>query len=182
MNKGTALATGEFVLYLNAGDELHHSLDIEAVIGYLRGTSADVSWMICIEKYPDGKEVRLKTRHPRWAWYCMPASHQVTFFRRTALGAAPYDTRYRIAADYDLVCRLIKAGRPTDTTDRVAAISYRGGVSHTEVSLSLEEENNVRLNHFNISPVFSRMIMGFKAFNLRLARVASLRAWWRRRI
>jgi len=107
MNKGTCFASGDYVLYLNAGDELHPEFDIDKFFLLADTTHAEMIWGQCMECYENGKTIQIKTRSVSWAWYCMPVCHPATFFRRDSIGDHPYDAWFRIAGDYDLICHLL---------------------------------------------------------------------------
>jgi len=179
MNKGTRLVVGDYVLYLNAGDELHPEFNLQAIEG-LTQTAPAMIWGRCQERYENGSLIQVKTRSPSWAWYGMPVSHQAIFFRRDILGDTPYDSSFQIAADYDLVCRLLCSGAEVQQLDSVVSIFHRGGLSHISGDVSREEENQVRLKYFHV-PVFAgKAIKNFKGMNARLAKIAWLRRLWRR--
>ena len=99
MNKGTRLTSGQYVLYLNAGDELHEDFEPEPVVAALEGSQPAMLMGRCVVRYTNGQEVELKTRSSAWTWYGMPASHPAILFKRQLLGEAPYDTSFRIASE-----------------------------------------------------------------------------------
>ena len=180
MNKGTRLAKGDYVLYLNAGDELYTHFDPGDLKELLGESRPEMIWGRCQERYKSGALVQVKTRSPAWTWYGMAAYHPAIFFRRDLLGQAPYDTAYKIAADYDLVCRLIGAGAQVIMLKAVVSIFHHGGLSDTQGDATREEENRIRLKYFNI-PVFAgNLIKGIKGLNARISRVAWFRRLWRR--
>ncbi|MCL2333079.1 MAG: glycosyltransferase [Actinomycetia bacterium] len=60
----------------------------------------------------------------------MPLSHPATFIRAGVYRAyGLYDTRYRIAADYDLLYRFIRAGVSSHSIPEVLVFMREGGVS-----------------------------------------------------
>ncbi len=182
MNKGTAAARGDYLLYLNAGDELHPGFRPDDLFRDLGDRSPAMIWGACIERYRGGQTIAVKTRSPRWAWYGMPALHPAILFNRRALGDSPYDTSYRIAADYELVCRLLQAGDPVVMPGHTLAIYHHGGLSDTLGHLTRQEENRVRLKHFNVAPAAGRAIVAFKRLNKLLSRIHWFRRLWRSRV
>ena len=180
MNKGTRLATGEYVLFLNAGDELHPDFELEKLALLAVETGADMIWGRCQERYQNGSLIQVKTRSPSWAWYGMPVCHQAIYFRREVLGDNPYDTRYRIFADYDLVCRLVSNEVKVVHLDSLVSIFHRGGLSNVSGNAAFEEENEIRLKYFQVPAIAGSAIKKFRGLNARLARIAWLRRLWRR--
>ncbi len=179
MNKGTSLATGEYLLYLNAGDELHSDFEPGMLVNLTKDSNVDMVWGSCQECFENGLLVQVKTRSPSWAWYGMPVYHPAIFFRRKALGEKPYDVNYRIAADYDLVCRLLKKGSPVVRLDSIVSIFHRGGLSEMLGSETREEENQIRLKYFGIPRIVGNAIKNFKGVNAKLSRIIWLRRLWR---
>lgn len=107
MNKGTHLATGCYLLFLNCGDQIlalpdqiHSWLD-----GLLTGNRADI---ICFSSLAirDNKIIMLR---PQLTWpYRMPTSHQAMVFSKEFIRHHFYDTRYMIAADFNLYLKADK--------------------------------------------------------------------------
>ena len=69
MNKGTRCASGEYVLFLNAGDELHVDFDILSFSELVSVTNAEMILGRCQERYENGKVIDVKTRSLSWVWY-----------------------------------------------------------------------------------------------------------------
>ncbi|MBK1718332.1 glycosyltransferase family 2 protein [Thiocystis violacea] len=113
LNKGIALATGEVLGFLHADDVLAHPRVLQRVADCF----ADPSVMACYGDldYVWRDEPARVARHwssgpfdpkrLRWGW--MPP-HPTLYVRRSWYEAnGVFDTRYRIAADYDLMLRLL---------------------------------------------------------------------------
>jgi len=181
MNKGTRLANGEYVLYLNAGDELHPEFDPGRFSDSVSGNSADMLWGRCEVHYQDGTRLKVKPRSPRWAWYCMPAFHPAILFRRDALGDNPYDTAFRLAADYDLVCRLLAGDARVVQNPEFISVYHRGGASDVYGDAARAEESRIRLRYFRVPVFIDNGIKRFKKLNARQTPlsvvVRKLRKW-----
>ena len=180
MNKGTRLATGNYVLFLNAGDELHEEFEPESVSTLLDKFQPDMLMGRCVECYENGQEVQLKTRSPAWTWYGMPASHPAILFSRQLLGEAPYDTRFRIAADYDLISRLVSSGGSVHRIPMCFARFYLGGISDSSHTDTLREEHEIRVRYFPVPRFLSAVIQVIKSGLKKLAVLAWFRRLWRR--
>lgn len=123
-NKGVAMATGEWIAWLNA-DDVYEPGALDAV-GKAIAARPEVEWATgrCRIMGDDGAESRKAVtayknfllRHYSFGLYLTNnfVSSPATFFRRDVveeLGHA-LDTRFRYSADYDLWLRLARRGDP----------------------------------------------------------------------
>ena len=162
MNKGTRLAKGEYVLYLNAGDKLHPDFSFDAFAETVTGLDASMLWCRADVRDRTGKVYPRKTRRPAWLRYGTAVCHQAVFFRSSVLGSNPYETKFSVAGDYDLICRLYTSGERIELLDIPVCIFDLIGKSGTNKRLTLGEESVVRQKYFSIPGFVSRMIMEFK--------------------
>ncbi|MEX2252535.1 MAG: glycosyltransferase family 2 protein [Thermoleophilaceae bacterium] len=141
-NKGTAIASGEIVGFLNADDR--YEPGALAAAGAAFAASPDADWVTGYCRIIDagGEEIRKPVtayknallRHFSLPLYLTQnfVSDPATFVRRTALAAAgPLDERYVISHDYDLWLRLARRGDP------VVLRRYLAGFRMAEGSLSM---------------------------------------------
>jgi glycosyltransferase len=113
MNKGLNLASGEYVGYLNADDVYASEGSIAQVVDALRTNPVDLIYGdIQLVRVDDLESVVRYWRSGRYAisslrtgW--MPP-HPGTFIRRDLMQeVGGFDTRYRVAGDYDLIVRCL---------------------------------------------------------------------------
>ncbi|MDR4931329.1 glycosyltransferase family 2 protein [Segatella bryantii] len=111
MNKGINLATGEFLVFMNAGDFFYDKTTLTKVIKYLKNNpSTDVLYGNC------GFTTEDTIQHPSPFWkrekgyqgvgFC----HQATYVRVSILKKYPFNLKYTISADYDQMFQLYKSG------------------------------------------------------------------------
>lgn len=137
-NKGLALATGDVIGYLNAGDVYDGpgvvseivaqfaAPEVEAVFGDVVITEAGQPGRV-LRRYRSGGFTPR-----RLSWGFMPA-HPTLFVRRAAYQrCGPYDTTYRIAGDFELCIRLFAEQRVRYAClPQVLVRMPRGGLSNS---------------------------------------------------
>lgn len=149
MNKGLRAATGSYVVYLGADDRLapgalavveralseHGWPDILA--GSVRVFGGATEWIERPRSYAG-------RRMPKRA----PTRHQSIYVSRRALEkAGGFDTRYGIAADYDLYLRLLDQGaREVLVADTLSEFRL-GGLSSSSALRTARQYRDVRVAH-----------------------------------
>ena len=149
MNAGLDRASGEFVLFLNAGDTLFDPDVLSNVREVILRTNAP--WLfgpVEIEQV-DGARVITPSwdvpteRRASFARGHFPP-HQGTFARRADLCAAGgFDTRYVIAADYAMFLRLAVMADPVQVAFPIA-VFVEGGLSTQRWRESFREFHHAR--------------------------------------
>lgn len=113
MNKGASLATGEWIIFMNAGDAFHGSDALLRLRPQLQG-DADVVCGATEQVLVDAIETRrfhVAPGSPANLWRHMPTSHQAILVRRDLQQQYGFDTSYRWCADHDLLARLHRDGK-----------------------------------------------------------------------
>ena len=129
MNKGTRLATGEWILYMNADDVFVDERVVEDTAAF-------------IEKHPDAEVIYGNTEqileHGIYTFrsdvpykdHKIMFCHQSVFVRTDVLRTHPFDLRYRYAADYEQLSHFYLEGRKFFHLDRtIARMELRGGMT-----------------------------------------------------
>jgi len=111
MNKGLALAKGDYVLFLNAGDLLSDIASVTRLNQALRDECIDAVFAdVVVSDVSRGK--RLKVAHDVSLIHRgLPSSHQALVLRRVDCLKFPFDRGLRLAADFDMGLRIYNAGR-----------------------------------------------------------------------
>ncbi|MES2712866.1 MAG: glycosyltransferase family 2 protein [Pseudomonadota bacterium] len=140
MAKAARLATGEHILFMNAGDIFADPLAIAQAIAPAPA-EADIIyghhfWVtqqgeVALHQAADFEETwqRLQRGELHPAWQSGVPCHQATFTRRTLLLELGFDERYRIAADHDLLYRARRAGARFHHAGIAIAAYAQGGMS-----------------------------------------------------
>jgi glycosyltransferase involved in cell wall biosynthesis len=115
MNKGLAMASGDYVLFLNAGDTLAHPRVLADLWSERKGAAVYYGQAMVVESM-GGRELGLRKPLPpqdlnwRSLRFGMVVSHQAFVIKREL--ALPYDLQYRICADIDWMIRCLRALDP----------------------------------------------------------------------
>ena len=167
MNKGLALATGDYVLFMNSGDELFASDTVEKV--FASGDDADIYYgeteMINAEGESLGQ--RRHKAPEKFTWrdfkYGMSISHQAIYIKKSL--TAPYNnTLYGLSADIDWILNAAKRAKKIVNVHAYLAKYLVGGMSKKKHRQSLLERFNIMRKHYGLLPtVFNH---GIIAFNL----------------
>ncbi|WP_096686056.1 glycosyltransferase family 2 protein [Ichthyobacterium seriolicida] len=120
MNKGIDLCTGDIIGILNSDDMLSSKHVISNVVNEFHIQKVDIVYgdLLCVKRHNTNKAVRLWRSKPynerlfRMGWRC-PA-HPAFFVKKYMYSTyGKFNTKYRIAADYDLMVRFFVKHRAT---------------------------------------------------------------------
>jgi glycosyltransferase involved in cell wall biosynthesis len=113
MNKGARLASGDWILYMNAGDLFYAPNSLTQLTNALN-SDADVILAGVEEVLVDNLETRYFQKMPKALteiWRSMPTSHQATLVRLSCQQEYGFDTNYIWCADHDMVGRMYRDGK-----------------------------------------------------------------------
>lgn len=146
MNKGVRLARGQWIHLLNADDAYASPEALEGIAGRLdpsRTNYADIEVVAA-----NGKRWRQSFRYSRlrmlYGAYIPHAGLVVARAQYDRIGE--YDRRYRIAADHDLILRLLQH-HPPNHIPELLAVMHQGGASSRELARSASEFRDVVVAH-----------------------------------
>lgn len=114
LNKGIQLAKGDVIGFLHADDIFHESDSLRKLNDYFERTGADVVYcdLVYVSKQDVNKSIRywkskpFKLKNLKYGW--MPA-HPTFYCKRSVFEKhGLFDLKYRIAADYDFMTRVLK--------------------------------------------------------------------------
>lgn len=112
MNKGIKLANGDFSVFLNAGDEFYDENVLANVSSAVERTS-QYNIYLGYADYFDGK--KRKTVYPDLTKLPYRFCHQSMFYRTSLLKKNPYDLKYKLSGDSELLYRLLTLGNKVCT-------------------------------------------------------------------
>lgn len=150
MNKGLALATGDYVLFLNSGDELYDNSTIQTIVD--KGNNADIIYgdtkLVDENRRIIGDRRHKTPAHFNWKsfQYGMNICHQAIYIKREI--TSPYDTHYQLSADIDWVIRAAKKAQTSQNVNCYVARYLVGGMSQKRHRQSLNERYQIFKKHY----------------------------------
>ncbi|MEG1007272.1 MAG: glycosyltransferase family 2 protein [Bacteroides sp.] len=155
MNKGIALATGEYVCFLNAGDSFHQDDTLQQMMQSIKGRELpDV--LYGETALVDGKGHFLRMRRlsaPEvltWKSFRqgMLVCHQAFIARRTLI--QPYNLSYRYSADFDWCIRILKKAKTIHNTHLTLIDYLDEGMTTQNRKASLMERFRIMVHHYGL--------------------------------
>jgi glycosyltransferase involved in cell wall biosynthesis len=164
MNKGLRLATGEYIVFLNAGDTLHDEKTLDMVASSLQpaANSQQPAVIYGDTNIVDDEGHFLRKRHlsvpDNLTWRSfkqgMLVCHQAFYARLDIARDIPYDLQYRHSADVDWCIRVMKEAErrhlPLVRVQGVVADFLDGGDSSKNHRASLRERFHVMRRHYGL--------------------------------
>ncbi len=159
MNKGIQLATGEYLLFMNAGDTFSNSdtlfnilQDLEKKPDVLYGETqfTDLNGTILgirSELTPQVLPNRASWRDFKWG---MVICHQ-SFIAKKSI-APLFNTNYKLSSDVDWEIKCLKNAKNSIKTDYPIANYLTGGASVNNLKKSWSERFDVLKTHFGLFP------------------------------
>ncbi len=160
MNKGLKAATGEYVWFLNSGDELNGPGTVSLVASLSDG--ADIIYGDTVITAMDGHVIggRRLTPPERLTRESfrngMLVCHQAFVARRSI--CPPYDTRYRYSADYDWCLRIVEKSRKAVNARASLVRFLDGGVTKSHIAEGLRERFDIMRRHYGTARTIARHI------------------------
>ena len=154
MNKGLSLATGDYVLFMNSGDEIYASDTVAEV--FQTATSADIYYGET-EMYNEQWQSLGQRRHStpeHFNWKCfkygMNISHQAIYVKRSI--TSPFDLQYKYSADIDWIIKAAKRSSNIVNTHLYVAKYLVGGISKKKHLASLKERFRIFSKYYGLAP------------------------------
>lgn len=154
MNKGLHQASGDYVLFLNSGDALHHAETLERIFAL---PTADIYYgetEMFNQAWESLGDRRLKApKVLTWKSFRMGmlVCHQSIIIKKSI--TTPYDLQYKISADVDWVIKCLKKASSITNTKGYIAKYLVGGFSRQNTIRSLKERFKIMVTHYGLPTV-----------------------------
>lgn len=156
MNKGLERATGDYVWFINAGDEIHSTSTLSQLVSELDGKSPDILYgeteIIDINGNSLGMRRLRAPEKLNWRRFRMGmlVCHQSFIVRRDM--APTYDLAYHYSSDYDWCIRCLRASSSIENTHRTLSRFLETGMSTENRKDSLKERYRIMCKYYGKFP------------------------------
>ncbi|MVZ66301.1 glycosyltransferase [Sphingobacterium sp. DK4209] len=171
MNKGLHAATGDYVLFLNSGDELFATDTLTKVFN--SASDADIYYgetkLVNEDRQIIGDRRHACPEHFDWTSfkYGMNVCHQAIYVKRDI--AEPYDLQYKLSSDIDWVIRAAKKAKKIVNVRGYVAKYLVGGMSQQRHKQSLKERYEIFKRYYGFLPnLFNHGVIAFRLMLYRL--------------
>lgn len=164
MNKGIALATGDYLCFLNAGDAFYAPDTLQTIADAIADEKElpDVLYGETAEVDENRNFVRMRRLQApeRLDWRSfrngMLVCHQAFYARRDI--APMYDLKYRLSADVDWCIKVMKHSKKMVNVNATVVNYLQNGISLQYHRKSLMERFNIMSKHYGLLPTVGRHI------------------------
>lgn len=166
MNKGLAAATGNYVIFMNSGDEFYAPDTVEKVFATQPGADIYYGETEMINALGESLGKRRHSAPEKFTWKSfnrgMSISHQAIYIKREL--AERYAPQYKLSADIDWIIRAAKKASRIVNTHQYVAKYLVGGMSKKRHRQSLIERFHIMRKHYGLIPALLNHVV--IAFNL----------------
>jgi glycosyltransferase involved in cell wall biosynthesis len=139
MNKAIEKASGEWILFLNAGDTFYSNDSIEK---FLQDVNPDTELYNGAINFIDQStnEGRIKVPYGlEKIWETIPCWHQASFIKTSLMKEYKYSLEYKIAGDHDFYLRCFNNNNKFQFTNNIIANMVAGGLHQQQAKLAYIE-------------------------------------------
>lgn len=153
MNQAVKLATGKFIIFLNAGDAFASRDTLLEVSEYIKNKKIEDDSCVLYGNYyrKDAGIQNQPNRLTDFYLYRRPLCHQSIFYSRDLFDKyGLYNVEYKISADHEYTMRLWNAHISFLHTGNIVCTYEGGGISESSVgwSTAISERKKIR-NHYH---------------------------------
>ena len=162
MNKGLALAQGEYLMFLNAGDSLYSTNTLQQIADVAEHETPDVIYgdtaIVDAERnYLRPRKLRPPKTLTRNSFKNgMLVCHQAFLPKREL--AMPYDMQYRFSADFDWCVKILSASKKCTQIDGFIVNYLEEGATTRNHIKSLKERFRIMCKHYGFFITFFKHI------------------------
>lgn len=137
MNKGIDVASGEYIIFMNAGDKFYNSMVLSSINASLQGSSDSiVIYGSTLIHYPFGDYI-VEPDSPSELYRCMPFCHQSVLVRTDVIREFKFMVSLKIAGDHNQLLRIYQM-----FPDKF--LQYSGVISEYEAISGISAKNTMK--------------------------------------
>jgi glycosyltransferase involved in cell wall biosynthesis len=164
MNKGLLAATGDYILFMNSGDEFFANDTAANVFATEEGADIYYGETEMIDDAANSLGQRRHKAPQQFNWrgfkFGMSISHQAIYVKRSII--EPYNLQYQLSSDIDWIIRAAKKADKIVNVNQYVAKYLVGGMSKKRHRQSLKERFNIMKHHYGLVPtIFNHFVIGF---------------------
>ncbi|MEN9444618.1 MAG: hypothetical protein RIS47_1508 [Bacteroidota bacterium] len=167
MNKALRLGKGDYLLFINAGDELYSLETLTEIFSQTKTNLPDVYYGDTLIIDPQGEPIGLRRLSPpeTLTWKSlqqgMLVSHQSIIV--SAKLAYNYDLQYRFSADFDWMLRVLKNATNIHNTHLIISRFMDGGLTKKNIKPGLKERFRImRKNYGLLLTLYNHFMLSFR--------------------
>jgi len=167
MNKGIDLATGDYLWFINSGDEIYGKTTVADMVKGFSVDWPDVIYGDTVMIDALGKEIGERRLQPpsQLSWKDfkngMLVSHQ-SILVSTKI-ATHYNLKYRLSADFEWCLQALMAAKHVHNTHQTLSKFLDGGLTKQNVVPGLRERFDIMSRYFGFIPTVLRHVpIGFR--------------------
>jgi len=167
MNKGIKMATGDYLWFINSGDEIYDPTTLQQLFDQDQAPYADVYYgdTVMIDKQSNVIGDRRLQPPAKLSWKDfkngMLVSHQSILVSTKV--AELYNLTYRFSADFEWCLKALKKSRKTVNTHLTLSRFLDGGLTKQNIMPGLKERFHIMTKHFGFFPTLLKHIpIGFR--------------------
>jgi len=166
MNKGITKATGDYIIFMNAGDIFYEQETLSKIFD-TNEEPQDIYYGETIIVDSNNKEVGMRRlsapEELNWKSFKrgMRVSHQA-FIAKMEL-VEPYDLQYKFSADFDWCIKIMKKSTKIKNTNLIICRYLDGGLTKHNLVPSLKERYKIMTKFYGVfSTFFNHITLGTK--------------------
>lgn len=166
MNKALALGTGDYVWFMNAGDEIYD----HDTLSYVFKDSTELAEIyygetLIIDDEANELGMRRLETPEKLTWkslkYGMLVSHQSIIV--SAKLAFNYNTNYQFSADFDWMVKVLQQAKTVKNTHYILSRFMDGGMTKQNIKAGLKERFKVMRKNYGLIPtLFNHLFMSLR--------------------
>jgi len=176
MNKGIKAASGEYVLFINAGDSLYEADTLSRAMLLAPEADIIVGKTMLVDAHGNTLgERRLKPPLKlNWRSFSkgMLVSHQAFIARKSV--TALFDLSYRVSSDIDWCIRVMKASTHIENIGTFIARYLVGGLSRQQTLLAWKERFFIMVKHYGLIKALTSHVLIIFRFTFYFAKTRNL--------